>query len=138
LDPKNTVFEEVQSRLPEATVGTIRSLLGAFLFSGDDADKKIQTLSGGEKSRVLLATILAKPVNFLILDEPTNHLDIRSRGILLDALKDFEGTIMFVSHDRYFCHSIANRVFELHKGELVTYEGDYDYYISKVGKPRRD
>lgn len=139
LNPKLTIFQEVSARVPDASVGFVRSLLGAFLFSGSDADKKISVLSGGEKSRVVLACILANPVNFLILDEPTNHLDIKSREVLLDALKTFDGTLMIVSHDRFFLKSLASRVFELDKNKLTIFEGDYEYYRSKVmeeTKPR--
>jgi len=132
LNPKNTIFEEICSRIPEATIGFVRNLLGAFNFSGDDADKKIGVLSGGEKSRVVLATILATPVNFLILDEPTNHLDIRSREVLLESIKNFEGTVVIVSHDRYFLREVASRVFEVDQGELIPYEGNFDYYLSKT------
>lgn len=133
LDPKSTILEEVHSMVPNSSVGSIRSLLGAFKFSGDDVEKKISILSGGEKSRVVLATILAKPVNFLILDEPTNHLDIKSREVLLQAIKDFDGTVMIVSHDRYFLREITTRVFELDKNQLLTYDGTFDYYMSKKG-----
>ncbi len=132
LYPQNTVLQEVESRMPLATIGTIKNLLGAFLFSGDDVDKPISILSGGEKTRVILACLLAQPVNFLILDEPTNHLDIESREVLLTALKEFEGTVMIVSHDRYFLHNIVNRVFEIDHGALRIYEGDYDYYLEKT------
>jgi ATP-binding cassette subfamily F protein 3 len=107
-------------------------LLGAFLFSGDTVDKRIENISGGEKSRVVLATILARPVNFLILDEPTNHLDIRSREMLLETLKNFGGTIVLVSHDRHFLRLLVDRVFEVDHGEMRVYEGSYDYYLSKV------
>lgn len=131
LDPKATIMEEVHSRIPNSTIGFVRNLLGAFKFSGDDADKKISVLSGGEKSRVVLATILAKPVNFLVLDEPTNHLDIVSREVLLDAIKTFPGTVMIVSHDRHFLREITTRVFELDKNQLLTYDGDWAYYQSK-------
>lgn len=110
------------------------SILGAFLFSGDDTKKKISVLSGGEKSRVMLAAILSQPVNFLVLDEPTNHLDIGSREVLLKALNDFDGTIVIVSHDRYFLSRMANRVFEIDDGMLVVYEGDYSYYLEKTGR----
>ncbi len=131
LDPAKTIFQEVEQRIPLATIGSIRNLLGAFLFSGDDTDKRISILSGGEKSRVLLACLLASPLNFLVLDEPTNHLDIVSREVLLEALRAFEGTVMIVSHDRYFLRHFVNRVFEIDHGQLKVYEGDYRYYMGK-------
>jgi ATP-binding cassette subfamily F protein 3 len=137
LNPNKTIFEEIHDRIPDATIGFVRNLLGAFLFSGDDVEKKIGVLSGGEKSRVVLATILAKPVNFLVLDEPTNHLDIKSREILLEALRDFEGTVMIVSHDRHFLRQVANRVFEVDHGELRVYEGNYETYLSRVVAARK-
>lgn len=139
LDPRKTVYDEIHDRIPDATIGFVRNLLGAFLFSGDDVYKKISALSGGEKSRLVLATILARPVNLLILDEPTNHLDIQSREILLQSIQDFDGTVMLVSHDRHFLKHIANRVFEIDKGtdskdgEMRIYEGDYEYYLSQKG-----
>ena len=136
LDPKMTVFEEMHQRVPESTIGYIRNLLGAFLFSGDDVHKKISVLSGGEKSRVVLATILSSPVNLLILDEPTNHLDIKSREMLLDALKKFQGTILLVSHDRHFLREVATRVFELDRGELRIYPGTYEYYLDQKAQGR--
>ena len=117
--------------MPDASIGFVRSLCGAFLFSGDDVHKKISVLSGGEKSRVILATLLANPVNFLVLDEPTNHLDIKSREVLLKALIKFEGTVMIVSHDRHFLRSIANKVFEVDHGKLNIFDGDYDHYREK-------
>ena len=132
LSPENTIWQEVSNRLPMASVGYLRNLLGAFMFSGDDIEKKIRMLSGGEKSRVMLACILATPVNFLVLDEPTNHLDIDSRETLLSALKDFDGTIMIVSHDRYFLRGIVNRVFEIDHGEMRIFDGNYDYYLEKT------
>ena len=132
LDPKKTVFETVQDAMPLATIGVIRNLLGAFLFSGDAVEKRIENLSGGEKSRVVLATLLARPINFLVLDEPTNHLDIKSRGILLDALKSFTGTVVLVSHDRHFLRSLVDRVYEIDHGEMRIYQGDYSYYLHKV------
>jgi ATP-binding cassette subfamily F protein 3 len=132
LDPKKSVFETVQDAMPLANIGVIRNLLGAFLFSGDAVDKKIENLSGGEKSRVVLATLLARPVNFLVLDEPTNHLDIRSREILLDALRGFAGTVLLVSHDRHFLRSLVDRVFEIDHGEMRVFEGDYCYYLEKA------
>lgn len=131
LDPKATIFEEVHSRIPNAGMGFVRSLLGAFKFSGDEADKKISILSGGEKSRVVLATILAQPVNLLILDEPTNHLDIKSREVLLDAIKNFPGTVMIVSHDRHFLREVTTRVFEVDRNQIRIYDGNYEYYQQK-------
>jgi len=131
LNPQLTVFETLQEAMPLANIGVIRNLLGAFLFSGDTVDKRIENLSGGEKSRVVLATILCRPVNFLILDEPTNHLDIRSREILLETLRNFGGTIVLVSHDRHFLRLLVDRVFEVDHGEMRVYEGSYDYYLSK-------
>jgi ATP-binding cassette subfamily F protein 3 len=132
LDPRKTVFETVQEVMPLATIGVIRNLLAAFLFGGDSVDKRIESLSGGEKSRVVLATILARPVNLLVLDEPTNHLDIRSREVLLDALKNFAGTVVIVSHDRHFLRSLVGRVFEIDHGEMRSYEGPYEYYLGKT------
>lgn len=133
LDPKLTIYDEISNRIPQATMGYIKSLLGALKFSGDDVDKRISILSGGEKSRVVLATILCRPVNFLVLDEPTNHLDIASRDVLLKAIKDFPGTVMIVSHDRHFLREITTRVFELDKNQLTTIDGSWDYYLEKRG-----
>ncbi|MBQ0071854.1 MAG: ABC-F family ATP-binding cassette domain-containing protein [Spirochaetales bacterium] len=131
LNMNNTIYEEAAERLPMLDKGEIMSVLGAFRFSGTDTEKKISVLSGGEKSRVVLACILARPVNFLVLDEPTNHLDIQSREVLLDALKRFDGTIIIVSHDRFFLRSLVNKVYELDTGKLTVYEGDYSYYLEK-------
>lgn len=131
LNPNHTVFEELHNNIPNASVGFVRTILGAFKFSGDDVEKKISILSGGEKSRLVLACILAKAPNFLVLDEPTNHLDIRSREVLLDAIKQFPGTVMVVSHDRFFLREITTRVFELDKNRLLITDADWDYYIAK-------
>ncbi len=131
LNPEKEIIEEVFDRIPNANLGFIRNLLGAFLFSGDDVYKKIKVLSGGEKSRVVLACILANPVNLLILDEPTNHLDIKSREVLLKNLQNFDGTILIVSHDRHFLKAVSNRVFEVDHGRMNVFEGNYDYYLSK-------
>ena len=131
LDPNSTILEEVHSRIPNSSIGMVRTLLGAFKFSGDEVEKKISILSGGEKSRVVLATILAKPVNFLVFDEPTNHLDIVSREVLLDAIKHFDGTVMIVSHDRHFLKAITTRVFELDRNQLLISNGTYDEYLAK-------
>jgi ATP-binding cassette, subfamily F, member 3 len=133
LVPQRTVFQEVAERLPLAAEGVIKNILGAFQFSGDDVDKKVAVLSGGEKSRVMLACILALPVNFLVLDEPTNHLDIASREVLLEALREFEGTLMIVSHDRWFLRHLSRRVFEIDHGSLRVYEGGYGEYLARRG-----
>jgi len=132
LDPGQTVFEAVQEVKPLENIGVIRNLCAAFLFQGDDVEKRIANLSGGEKSRVVLARLLLQPLNFLVLDEPTNHLDIQSREVLLEALANFEGTVVLVSHDRHFLRSLVNRVFEIDHGEMRVYEGDYEYYQNKV------
>ncbi len=131
LDGRKSVFETVQAVLVQESIGVVRNLCAAFLFQGDDVDKKVSTLSGGEKSRLVLATLLARPINFLILDEPTNHLDIQSRQILLDTLCRFNGTVVLVSHDRHFLRSLVNRVLEIDHGEVRSYEGDYLYYLEK-------
>lgn len=131
LDLRNTILEEVHSRIPNSSIGSVRMLLGALKFSGEEVEKKISVLSGGEKSRVVLATILARPINFLVLDEPTNHLDITSREVLLEAIKAFEGTVMIVSHDRYFLRAITSKVFRLDKHHLEVYDGSWDYYLEK-------
>jgi ATP-binding cassette subfamily F protein 3 len=131
LVPGRTLFQEVAERLPKAGDGAIKCVLGAFQFSGDDVDKKVSVLSGGEKSRVMLACILAQPVNFLVLDEPTNHLDIASREVLLQALREFDGTLMIVSHDRWFLRHLTNRVFEIDRGSLHIYGGGYGDYLSR-------
>jgi ATP-binding cassette, subfamily F, member 3 len=131
LDPQKTIFQTIQDAMPHSSIGVLKTLLGSFLFSNDDVEKKIGVLSGGEKSRVVLATLLGRPLNFLVLDEPTNHLDIRSREYLLDTLKAFEGTLLIVSHDRYFLRELVTRVFEVDKGEMRVYEGNYEYYLEK-------
>ncbi len=127
-----TVFDTVQEAMPTAHIGTIRNLCAAFLFRGDDADKRISQLSGGEKSRVVLATLLAQPFNFLVLDEPTNHLDMQSRDILLEALKKFTGTVILVSHDRHFLHSLVDHVLEIDHGAMHLYGGGYNYYLQQT------
>ena len=132
LSPEQTVFQAVQEALPLENIGVIRNLCGAFLFQGDDVDKRIANLSGGEKSRVILARLLGRPLNFLVLDEPTNHLDIQSREVLLAALQKFEGTVILVSHDRHFLRSLVTRVLEIDHGEMRLHEGDYDSYRRHV------
>lgn len=137
LDPAKTVLDTVQDAMPLANLGVVRNLCAAFLFQGDDVYKRIDKLSGGEKSRVVLATMLVKPINLLILDEPTNHLDILSRAVLLEALKEFSGTVILVSHDRHFLKHLADRVFEIDHGAMRIYEGDYEYYLFKSGQADR-
>lgn len=132
LDPESSVFDEVRKGLGSASDGYVRNLLAAFLFRGNDVDKKVKYLSGGEKSRLVLAVLLSQNNNFLVLDEPTNHLDIKSREVLLEALKKFEGTILFVSHDRHFLNELTEKVYEVSKGEVRIYPGNYQYYTSKV------
>jgi ATP-binding cassette, subfamily F, member 3 len=129
LDPESTVLETVQAKLPQLTEPAVRNLLASFLFRNDEVYKKIKLLSGGEKARVILSYLLSTPHNCLILDEPTNHLDIKSRVVLLDALKRYEGTILLVSHDRYFLKELINRVFEVDHGHIKVYEGGYQYYL---------
>ncbi len=131
LDPENTVIDEVQASLPEASEGYLRNLLAAFLFKGDDVKKKVRHLSGGEKSRLILAVLLSQNNNLLVLDEPTNHLDLQSREVLLDALKKFEGTILFVSHDRHFLKELTKYVVEVDKSKVTLYPGNYEYYLQK-------
>lgn len=137
LDPQKTVIDTLQDVMPQAHLGTLRNLCAAFLFQGDDIYKRIDKLSGGEKSRVVLATLLVQPINLLILDEPTNHLDIQSREMLLAALRNFTGTVVLVSHDRHFLRSLINRVFEIDHGEMRIYNGSYEYYLEKSGREYR-
>ncbi len=134
LHPDMTVFEEVQGKIPRASDGFVRNLLAAFLFKGDDVFKKVKHLSGGEKARLVLSYLLTIPHNLLLLDEPTNHLDIKSREVLLDALKRYQGTILFVSHDRYFLKEISTRVFEVSNKAITIYEGNYPEYLAKIKK----
>jgi ATP-binding cassette, subfamily F, member 3 len=129
LSPEQTVFSSVQEVLPQENIGVIRNLCAAFLFRGDDVDKRVANLSGGEKSRVVLARLLGQNHNFLILDEPTNHLDIQSREVLLAALQKFAGTILVVSHDRHFLRSLVTRVLFLEDGVIHLHPGGYDSYL---------
>ena len=141
LNPDLTVFEQVQQSFPAEGRGPLCSLLGAFHFSGDDIDKRTRLLSGGEKSRLVLAQMLFDPPNFLILDEPTNHLDLETKEMLVKALSDFEGTMLFVSHDRTFLKGLSNRVLELRPGdgadtpaqEPLVYQGSYSEFVERTG-----
>jgi ATPase subunit of ABC transporter with duplicated ATPase domains len=138
LDPDLTIEEQLQQDFPHESIGVLRNLAGAFQFSGDDVDKKIRMLSGGEKTRLVMARMLLEPPNFLVLDEPTNHLDLATKDMLLEALHDFEGTMLFVSHDRAFLKGLSNRVLEL-GGESGTdaqphaYPGTYEEYVARSG-----
>jgi ATP-binding cassette subfamily F protein 3 len=131
LNPQHTVFDELSSVATDETQTQLRTLLGTFLFSGDEIEKKVSILSGGEKSRLVLAKMLLKPANFLLLDEPTSHLDIPSRNVLEMALKQFQGTLCLITHDRHFINRIINKVIEIHQGILHTFPGNYDYYLFK-------
>lgn len=131
LHNEKTIFEEISDDFPKLTNTEIRNLLAAFLFTGDDVFKPIQALSGGEKGRVSLAKLMLSEANFLILDEPTNHLDIISKEILEEALSNYEGTVLYVSHDRYFINKTATRILDLTNQKLVNYIGNYDYYLEK-------
>jgi ATPase subunit of ABC transporter with duplicated ATPase domains len=138
LDPDITVIEQLQRDFPQDGLGSLRTLAGAFQFSGDDVEKKIRSLSGGEKSRLAMARLLYNPPNFLVLDEPTNHLDLATKEMLVDALKGFDGTMIFVSHDRMFLRGLGSRVLEL-GGESgtdlnpVVYPGSYVEYVQTLG-----
>ncbi|MGE5827560.1 MAG: ABC-F family ATP-binding cassette domain-containing protein, partial [Micromonosporaceae bacterium] len=129
LDSTRTVLEELEAVAPESTHTRLRTILGAFLFSGDSVDKKVAVLSGGEKARLALARMLVRPAALLCLDEPTNHLDLASREVLESALAEFPGTIVFISHDRYFINRIATVVVEVARGQLTPYPGSYDDFL---------
>ncbi|WP_018886671.1 ABC-F family ATP-binding cassette domain-containing protein [Paenibacillus massiliensis] len=131
LNPSNTVLEELWSEYPHLEEARIRTVLGNFLFSGEDVLKKVSTLSGGEKARLSLSKLMLREANMLILDEPTNHLDLFSREVLEAALLDYEGTLLFISHDRYFLNKMAERVIELHPEGMEQFLGNYDDYVAK-------
>lgn len=131
LHPDKTIFDELHDAYPNMTNTRIRNVLAAFLFTGEDVFKEIRDLSGGERGRVSLAKLMLSNANFLILDEPTNHLDITSKEILENALKNYTGTILYVSHDRYFINQTATRILDLHAGGITSYLGNYDYYVEQ-------
>jgi ATPase subunit of ABC transporter with duplicated ATPase domains len=138
LDPDLTIEEQLQRDFPDESIGALRNLAGAFQFSGDDIDKKIRSLSGGEKTRLVIARMLLNPPNFLVLDEPTNHLDLFTKEMLIEALKDYDGTMLFVSHDRAFLRALSNRVLELGgesgvEKEPHLYPGSYVEYVARTG-----
>jgi ATP-binding cassette subfamily F protein 3 len=131
LDGSRTAYDELYADAPFDAVPQLRDILGAFLFSGDDIHKKVAVLSGGERNRLALAKMLLRPSNLLLMDEPTNHLDLFSKEVLLEALRLFSGTVVFVSHDRHFIDGLATRVVEVESGALTSYYGDYEYYLAK-------
>jgi len=138
LNPDLTIWEQVETDFPQESIGALRSLLGAFQFSGEDVDKKIRALSGGEKTRLVMARMLLNPPNFLVLDEPTNHLDLATKEMLIHALSSYEGTMLFVSHDRTFLRGLSNRVLELGgesgiDAEPHAYLGSYVEYVARTG-----
>ena len=131
---KETIIDYLEARAPLELIPKLRDMLGAFLFRGDDVYKSLDVLSGGEKSRIALLQLLLSPVNLLVLDEPTNHLDIHSKDVLLTALRDFGGTVIFVSHDRAFIEQLATRVLELKPGQFKNYPGNYEFYMEQLSK----
>ena len=138
LDPANEMLDDIAGIAPKVPVVELRSLLGCFMFSGDDVFKKLGVLSGGERNRYAMAKMLVSPANMLLLDEPTNHLDLRAKDVLLDAIRNFTGTVLFVSHDRYFIDGLATRVFEVENRRVHIYPGNYeDYLWRKAGGPEK-
>jgi ATPase subunit of ABC transporter with duplicated ATPase domains len=127
------VFQSLEDSFPQAGQGSLRALAGCFGFSGDDIEKKCRVLSGGEKARLVMAKMLYDPPNFLVLDEPTNHLDMATKEMLVDALRDFDGTMLFVSHDRRFLSALSNRVLELSEEGPRVYGGGYREYVAESG-----
>src|SRR5256885_14441215 len=137
LQPARTVFEEALDTPQRVTEQFVRTLLGSFLFRGDDVFKKVSVLSGGEKSRLALVKVLLNPPNLLLMDEPTTHLDMSSIDALAYALDQFEGTLVFISHDVYFIRALANHVVHVNAGKLTHYPGGYQYYLDKTRSEER-
>jgi ATPase subunit of ABC transporter with duplicated ATPase domains len=133
LDGDETIFEFLERIFPKAGQGSLRALAGCFNFSGDDVEKKCRYLSGGEKARLVMAAMLFDPPNFLVLDEPTNHLDLDTKEMLIKALASYEGTMLFVSHDRHFLAALSNRVLELTPEGVHQYGGGYTEYVARTG-----
>ncbi len=136
LDLDQTVMDTIHDEVPEWKNEQVRTLLGQFLFSGETVFKKVEALSGGEKARLALAKMLLTPANLLILDEPTNHLDIPAKEMLEEALQNYDGTVIIVSHDRYFISKVANKIVEIRDGELLVFQGDYHYYLDKIAEEK--
>jgi ATPase subunit of ABC transporter with duplicated ATPase domains len=134
LEGDLTVFEMLERSFPQAGQGSLRALAGCFGFSGDDVEKRCRVLSGGEKARLAMALMLYDPPNLLVLDEPTNHLDMATKEMLITALSQFEGTMLFVSHDRHFLAALSNRVLELTPDGIHRYEGGYTEYVARTGQ----
>jgi ATPase subunit of ABC transporter with duplicated ATPase domains len=134
LDGERTIFQNLEDSFPQAGQGTLRALAGCFGFSGDDVEKRCRVLSGGEKARLVMAKMLFDPPNFLVLDEPTNHLDMATKEMLIKALGDYEGTMLFVSHDRHFLAALSNRVLELTPDGIQQYGGGYTEYVERTGQ----
>ncbi|WGS17644.1 MULTISPECIES: ABC-F family ATP-binding cassette domain-containing protein [unclassified Bradyrhizobium] len=134
LDGERTVFQSLEDAFPQAGQGSLRALAGCFGFSGDDVEKRCRVLSGGEKARLVMAKMLFDPPNFLVLDEPTNHLDLATKEMLINALSEFEGTMLFVSHDRHFLAALSNRVLELTPDGIHQYGGGYTEYVARTGQ----
>jgi ATP-binding cassette subfamily F protein 3 len=137
LHMEKTIFDEIQDYYPKLSDTKVRNVLAAFLFRGDDVYKRIGDLSGGEQGRVSLAKLMLSNANFLVLDEPTNHLDIQGREVLEDAIKNYDGTVLYVSHDRYFINKTATRILELFENRFDNYIGNYDYYLEKKDDVRK-
>src|SRR5581483_609460 len=135
LNPEIRMLDDLWNMAPHLAQTELRSLLGCFLFSADDVFKKLGVLSGGERNRYALARMLLQPSNFLLLDEPTNHLDLRAKDVLLEALEKFSGTVVFVSHDRYFIDKLATRIFEIGEGEVRIFPGNYEDYLWRKQNP---